>query len=498
MAFSQLGRALDVEWFLKRDQSRPSADVEDSHRRLIGSDRSLSSAFEAWLQGRRTEVQHQTLGTRVAELLTGAHLLLIFASLLAGSATAEALLLSGDPQNPTNVLNFLLATLAWPFVFLSFSLLWIGVRGKVGGSILLGELYATLVGVLARVGQRANQENWSIAQEWRSVRRQHQRYRQVEFATFASASQWYALCFHLAAALSLLRSALFSDLTFAWSTTAQALEWDMLATFFAVSTAPWCQTTGWACVSSELVRATEFVRFTGQYAEPNGAALSGAWWSPLFLTLLAYGVLPRLAVALFFARRVARYDRELGERHIELRRRLVKGVSVNRQRAPGIPDGAAPAPELLTAAGDVSSVTQGPCWLIGWRGAELEPGHSEQQAAEFGYRIHRRVAAGSAEFEQDEALLLELRSSSSEPVLLVVDAWEAPDKATRRFIRGIRQSGTPERPIYVIVASGMQAVSSETLHTWRDRLALLEDPFLSVQSAKPPVTIEPPTSEQRL
>ena len=79
-----------------------------------------------------------------------------------------------------------------------------------------------------------------------------------------------------------------------------------------------------------------------------------------------------------------------------------------------------------------------------------------------------------------------------------MDAWEAPDKATRRFIRGIRQSGTPERPIYVIVASGMQAVNSEALHTWRDRLALLEDPFLSVQSAKPPVTIEPPTSEQRL
>src|SRR5690606_22609451 len=141
--------------------------------------------------------------------------------------------------------------------------------------------------------------------------------------------------------------------------------------FFSVVTAPWCQTTGLACVPSELVRATEFVRFTGEYAEANGAAISGAWWSPLFVTLLIYGVLPRLLVATFFSRRVTRRDADLGERHIELRRRLLRGVTVTKQRAADVPDGASPAPSVPTVAWD-SQPANTPCWVVSWRGAEVE------------------------------------------------------------------------------------------------------------------------------
>ena len=64
-------------------------------------------------------------------------------------------------------------------------------------------------------------------------------------------------------------------------------------------------------------------------------------------------------------------------------------------------------------------------------------------------------------------------------VLLVVEGWEAPDKATRAFVRALRERGAPERPIFVAVL--VAAEGAPELAVWRDRLRLLEDPFLSVQ-----------------
>src|SRR5690606_34966318 len=124
--------------------------------------------------------------------------------------------------------------------------------------------------------------------------------------------------FHLGAAASLSASALFSDLAFAWSTTDASLSADTVAAFARALSAPWCGGLGVGCVSPELVRATQFSRFSGEYAAPDGALLSGAWWPALLGGLLVYGVLPRLVFGLTVAGAVARRSRRLSERVLEL------------------------------------------------------------------------------------------------------------------------------------------------------------------------------------
>lgn len=476
MAFSHLGRALDVEWFLKRDQSRPPAELEHQDRLLTAGSSSLGAALDQWLEGRRQELHHLTVGSRVAEAFTWLHLLLVVLSLLAGSATAEALLLA-DPEHPTNVLTFLFATLVWPFALLTFSVLWLLLRRTLAPSPLVSELFSALVSLLERAKQR-NEEHRAFAQEWRSLRRQHRRYRELELLAVASATQWYAASFHAAAGFSLLRSALFSNLTFAWSTTNRAVEGDTLATWFAVVTAPWCQTLGVGCVSAQLVRATEFVPFTGSYVSVDGPAMSGAWWLPLCLSLFVYGVGPRLAVAVYFSRRLTRLDAALGDSHIELRRRLMRGLSLATTRRGHGPDAAPTAPPRVAAPRAAATSSAADCWFIAWRGAQLDPDQAEQLAAERGYRIQRSATAGGADYALDETLLGDLSRAAHEPVLLLVEGWEAPDKATRRFIAQLRACGAEVRPIHVLVHS---AAPNAELEIWRDRLAFLQDPFVSVE-----------------
>jgi hypothetical protein len=117
-----------------------------------------------------------------------------------------------------------------------------------------------------------------------------------------------------------------------------------------------------------------------------------------------------------------------------------------------------------------------PCWVIAWRGAALGEPELGALCARLGLRPERRDSAGDGEFEQDEALL---GSQAGLPaVLLLAEGWEAPDKATRRFIAALRRGNV--RPVFVGVL--LDSEHAPALAIWRDRLRLLEDPLVSVEA----------------
>jgi uncharacterized protein DUF2868 len=475
MSFALLGKLLDIEWMLRRDEERPSEDVVAHDRALLGQVRASSAeaALDAWVAARREELGGRTLGTRVYEILTGLHAILIGAALLAGAGTAKVLLHGPSAQEPTNVLHFLFATLVWPLALLLGSVCLLTLRGRLGRSVLLEDMYLVGVGALGRLSKAAPEgDGWEPARQWRALRRSARRYGDLEVGTLLSAAQWYPLAFHLGAAFALAGSALASDLAFAWSTTNDSLEPATLAAVFRVAAAPWCATLGVGCVSEDLVAATQFSRFAGGYVLPRGAAISGAWWPVLFGCLLLYGVLPRLVFATGLAALVRRRSARLGERVLELRGRLY-GVTVHVSRSHEEPDGAPAAPSPAPASARAPGAT--PCWVIGWRGARLDEAMLDTVSTRLGLRAERRDAAGDGEFEQDEALL-RCAGSGLSTVLLLVDGWEAPDKATRRFIEALRAQR--DRPVFVGVL--LDAEDAPALAIWRDRLGLLADPGLSV------------------
>jgi hypothetical protein len=491
MAFRLLGQILDIEWMLLRDEGHPAAEVARHDRQLLdpmspsgGGRTDPEQALRLWIAGRRRELDERTLGVRVSESLTLLHASLIALALAAGAGTARALLGGSAAREPTNVLHFLFATLVWPLSLLIGSLLLFSLRGRFGRSVLLEDLYMRGLGVLGRL-TRAH-EDWDLAHEWRRLRRSGRRYRDLEVGTLLAAAQWYALSFHLGAAASLLSSAVFSDLAFAWSTTNDSLGWHTLATVFGVITAPWCVALDAGCVSAELVRATQFSRFTGQYALPEGAALSGAWWPALAFCLALYGVLPRLLFALGLGVFVRRRASRLSERVLELRGRLRAGVDVISSPARSGAEVAPPALDLSEPPPSAGLASRS-CWVIRWRGAVLDEARVAAACARLGLRAVRRDAAGGSDFAEDAALLegsspegswLEGSSERPTAVVLVVDGWEAPDKATRGFVQALRKNGAPERPVFVGVL--VADADGPELGLWRDRLRLLQDPLISV------------------
>jgi hypothetical protein len=474
MAFALLGKLLDIEWMLRRDEQRSSAEVMQHDRALLGQAPlgSPTQAVEAWLGARRRELGGRTLGTRACELLTALHVVLTGLALLAGAGTARALLHQPSAREPTNVLSFLFATLGWPLALLVGSVCLLGVRGRAGRSVLLEDLYLLGIGALGRLSRAAPEaDGGGVARQWRALRRSGRRYRDLELWSLVSAAQWYPIGFHLGAALALTGSALASDLAFAWSTTHDSLDPATLAAVFRAATAPWCETLGVGCVSAQLVEVTQFSRFAGGYRVPDGAGASGAWWPALLGCLLFYGVLPRLMFRLTLGALLRRRAARLGERVLELRGRL-QGVTVHVSRSSEDPDGAAPAASPAPGPGRAQTALS--CWVIGWRGAALEEAALSAVCARLGLRLERRDAAGDGDFERDEALANE---GGFAAVLLLVDGWEAPDKATRRFAQALRARG---RPLFVGVL--VEAEDAPALGIWRDRLGLLEDPGLSVEA----------------
>src|SRR6185295_12079702 len=159
MAFALLGRLLDIEWLLRLDERRTSEELMRHDRALFGPEAPASAAraLELWLDARRREHDGRTVGTRASELLTVLHLLLVVLSLLAGMGAAQALLHGPSAREPSNVLTFLSVTLIAPLALLFASLALLALRGRLGRSILIEDLYLLGLSALERLSRRAGE-----------------------------------------------------------------------------------------------------------------------------------------------------------------------------------------------------------------------------------------------------------------------------------------------------------------------------------------------------
>jgi hypothetical protein len=74
---------------------------------------------------------------------------------------------------------------------------------------------------------------------------------------------------------------------------------------------------------------------------------------------------------------------------------------------------------------------------------------------------------------------------AADPVVVVAEAFEAPDRATVRFVRSLREALGPRRHLVVLVvdlgADAVRGAAEPDLRVWRDGLARLEDPYLAVE-----------------
>lgn len=494
---------LEAQIALERDQ-----DPGDLHRR----DRSIGADLEArgvdfsdrdglvsaWLDGLGAQGSATGLGPKVAMAHRLATYGLVLIGAFAGWGTA-ALTLAYDGRVPINVLQYLLLVVGAQVVLLFLLLFGLFLR-RFGAYIpvlgdvqsILGWLLALLQGRLQSASAHIDSERrtaWQIVQA--RLRTRASLYSNVERWVLLAMVQSFAVAFNIAVLVAGLRLVLFSDLAFAWNTTLE-LSTARFAEIVHIAALPWQAIWPEAVPSPQLVELTRYSRLEGAYLHAGAGraadqGLVGQWWRFLVAATVVYGLLPRLCLLtaglIGRTRALARLPLDTPDVDRIIRRMRAPRVRTHAERAPTDRPDLSPVPPV-----DAASPTQAAgAQVILWRDAPLTDAATQAVVRSVLDVEPGPVArAGGMDFAADAALLAQLCKQPT-PVVLVAEAWEAPDKGTRRFLAEVRAALGAQLVIHVLLIGAAEdeapaAPTSDDLALWRDRLSLLADPYLGVEA----------------
>ncbi|MGB5810872.1 MAG: DUF2868 domain-containing protein, partial [Polyangiales bacterium] len=317
------------------------------------------------------------------------------------------------------------------------------------------------------------------------MRRRRPLYVRAERDLVFGSLQRAAIGFNLGVLVAFLVTVTFTDLAFGWSTT-RRLGVDELYRACSLLAAPWAPWWEEATVSRELVHLTQYSRLEGAYLQRAIAGQSpdpfvyGQWWRFLVVSIVAYGLVPRvllLAVGVWWARRTFL---ALPPRTPEVERLLVRltGQSVLRRHRddPG---------NVLALGEGYAAVRQAPrhfdqpnALCTRWRDADVAPPHLEAFLLQrYGIGIEGEVGnAGGHDYQADEKFLSRVSDTES-PVFVIAEPWATPDRALRRFVAQLRETAGAERAVIVVLTESDQ---TDGLAIWSGYLSEMADPHLAL------------------
>ena len=451
--------------------------------------------LSAWLQALRDRQQGSAVSTAIMTGYRGLSYLLVLFGFLSGAGVAQALLYY-DGRTPVNVGAFLLAVVGVQVVLLAGAVLalllmrvWSNIPILSDVRALLRFFASRLEPAIDRVGRQLPsdlRDRWAVARS--RLRTRARLYQPVEQWWLVELTQLFGIAFNLGVLLLCLRLIYFSDLAFGWSTTAEALGTDTMYRIVRTMAAPWAWLAPAAVPSFELVEQSQFSRLQGGFRAEVTDVFVGQWWRFLVASVVTYGLLPRVLIW-----GAARSLRAWALVRLPLDTPDVERV-VQRLRTPYVETQAVgvPPPSAAEPKGNVEALPRPApadagkgCVVIRWRDV---PAASElltdSIAKTFGYQLSAVMDAGGVDVSVD-ADSQRRAADTDQPLIVLAEAWEAPDKGLRRYLRALRTAAGPERPIYVaLVGEGttesLAAPATDDVALWRDRLTLLEDPYLGV------------------
>ena len=494
-----LADLIDLEAELARERGMDPAALEARDRALVGdgpgiavaSARGRDALIRRWLAALRgTDPTRPSPGRTVASALAALRAVLVIGGLALGWGAAAAVLRYSGAQ-PVDVWDFLLVFVALQIVL--FALVVASFLFPVAslGIPLLGVFRAALAAIYPwlaeRIGRRSEERVAGWRTFWHRLRSRRSLYRGVEPWILIGLTQAFGLAFNVGALLGCLRLIVFSDLAFAWGTTLLGLD---PARFHAVVHAlavPFAWIWPGADPSRELVDITQYSRLDAAYLASGvrrsvHPELVGGWWPFLVASLVCYGLVPRaamLAAAALRARwilaalplddaEVTRLVRRLSEPHVETRGPAEEPAV---RASAGAPRGGAAEPFAGTR-----------CAVVLWRDVPRGPELDATVARQTRCSVEAVQAAGGRDYEEGR---LDWRGlvEGADAVVVVAEAWEAPDKAVLRLCRRLREELGPRRHVAVLLVDGrggrLRPASAGDLAVWRDVLVTLEDPYVA-------------------
>lgn len=490
-----LAELIDLEAQLARDRATDPAALEarDAGSALSTADRSSRrSLLRRWLEVRRQSDSGQLYpGRAVAGVLRGIGAVLATLGLLFGWSAATALLRYTGAE-PVNVWDFLLALvgvqlLLFALLLASFFLPVAAAGRPVVGLFrgLVATVYPRLV-ARALPGDGARLLEWTAL--WHRLRSRRSLYHHVEPWILIGLTQAFGVAFNVGALLGCLRLIVFSDIAFSWSTTLVQLDAARFHWVVHALAAPF----GWvwpdADPSRALVEATRYSRLehayvlsgTGRSARPE---MVGGWWPFLLCAVAFYGLLPRCLTLAAARIGAARLLARLPFDDVEVTR-LVRRLSGPRIETRS-PDAELPVPRATRASATRPRTLAGSRSLVVlWRDvprtAELETAVARQTGAP----IAALQRAGGRDYEEGQLDWTRL-ADGADPVVVVAEAWEAPDKALYRLLRDLRKSLGPGRHLIVLLAGIASATVPGApqleVRIWEESIASIGDPYVGVE-----------------
>lgn len=482
------------------DDEQQDPDTLLARDRPIGATLTTTDRTErlrGWLAALRA--RGATTGERVARALRLTRLALLVAGLVTGWGTARWLL-AYDGRTPVNVVHALAVLVGLQLALLALLALFALLRRLAGDRIeALADLRALAVGLVRlidRLQLRADaawrardpeaRARWKTA--WHRLNSRRSLYHGVERWQLLAATQGFGVTFNLGALAAIFTAVALSDLAFAWATTL-AIEPRDLTALVRVLAAPWSWIWPAAAPDAALVEATRYSRLTAAYAGADAGRaadprLIGDWWRFLVMAVAVYGLAPRVILLTLARRRAARLLEALPLDTPDIDRVLRRLAAPHVEtRAPN-PE-RAPAP-LTAETAHLAPAPPATRWrAVTWRDIPLAPARiTALIEGPFAGACQGIVDVGDY---AAEARALDTLAADDARVLVLAEAFEAPDKAIRRFLRALRDTLGPARPIIVglvheATADGFRPVDPATLRLWRQHLAANEDPWLGVEA----------------
>lgn len=490
-----LADLIDLEVQLARDREADRVELAARDKELLAGDaaapRSRQALLARWIEAlRAAEPGELHPGRAVEGVLGGLRATLVLLGLVLGWGAATALLRYTGSE-PVNVWDFLLAFVGLQLVLFVLLLSSFFLPLAALGAPLLGIFRGLVAAVYPRLAARAMGWTGGRLAEWRAVwhrlRSRRSLYHQVEPWVLLGLTQAFGVAFNAGALLGCLRLIVFSDIAFSWSTTLVQFDAARFHAILHALAAPF----GWlwpdADPSRALVEATRYSRLEGAYVLSGGRRAAhpemvGGWWPFLLSSLVFYGLLPRcvtLAIASIRRNRLlARLPLDDAETTRLLHRLEEPEVETGRSTTEAAPR---PSPAPVAKA---EAPTGTRCTVVLWRdvpaGEELEGAVARQTRCTVS-AVH---AAGGRDYAE-EAVDWQRLAGGTDPLVVVAEGWEAPDKAVLRLVSDLRRALGPRRHLIVLLAqvdaSGIRPSLASEVRLWQEGLAQLEDPYLAVE-----------------
>jgi hypothetical protein len=480
---------IDLEAQLARDRLADPAALEarDAGFASAGDRRTL---LRRWLDARReSEPGRLWAGRTIAGALRGVRAALVVLGLVLGWSAATALLRYTGAE-PVNVWDFLLALVGLQLLLFALLLASFFLPVAALGRPVVGLVRGAVAAVYPRLAARAlpgSGAEWAAL--WHRLRSRRSLYHHVEPWILLGLTQSFGVAFNIGALLGCLRLIVFSDIAFSWSTTLVQLDSARFHAIVHAFAAPF----GWlwpdADPSRALVEATRYSRLerayvlsgSGRAARPE---MVGGWWPFLLSAVAFYGLLPRCATLAAAQIASARLLARLPLDDVEVTR-LVRRLTQPRVETRS-PSAESPAPATAPAAPRSARAPEGTrSFVVLWRDVPRTSDLEAAVARQTGAAVAAVQAAGGRDYEEGQLDWTRL-ADGADPVVVVAEGWEAPDKALHRLLRDLRKALGPRRHLVVLLArvdsAAVRGASEPELRIWEESLATLGDPYVGVET----------------